>query len=47
MQMLSHVMSEEAFRAIRNYYLRDAVRARVEEFCGGRPFTCEYLVGFG
>ena len=47
MRMLSHVISEDEFRSIQGYYLHDAVRARVREFCGGKKFTCEYLVGFG
>ncbi len=45
--MLSPVMSREQFEAVREFYRTEAVRERVAEFCGGEPFTCEYLVGFG
>lgn len=41
------VLSEDEFRSIQGYYRHDAVRARVREFCGGKTFSCEYLVGFG
>ncbi|MDD5555984.1 MAG: hypothetical protein PHN82_01915 [bacterium] len=47
MRMLSPVMSEEQFDAVLAYYRDEAVRARIQEFCGGRRFTCEYCVGFG
>lgn len=40
-------MSEAEFRAIQEYYRNEAVRARIGEFCGGKQFSCEYLVGFG
>lgn len=40
-------MSRGQFEAVRRYYRTDAVRRRIAEFCGGEPFTCEYLVGFG
>jgi hypothetical protein len=43
----SPVMSGEQFEAVREFYRDEAVRKRIAEFCGGEPFTCEYLVGFG
>ncbi|MCX6349940.1 MAG: hypothetical protein NTV79_10655 [Candidatus Aureabacteria bacterium] len=45
--MLNNVVSENEFEAVRRYYRTPAVRQRVKEFCGGDPFTCEYLVGAG
>jgi len=47
MGMLSEVMSEKEFAAVQKYYRSEAVCARIEEFCGGKEFSCEYLVGFG
>ncbi len=40
-------MSREQFEAVRKFYRHPEVRKRIDEFCGGQPFTCEYLVGFG
>ena len=40
-------MSETQFEAVREYYRDRNVRERIREFCGGKRFTCEYLVGFG
>ncbi|MCX6358095.1 MAG: hypothetical protein NT045_09550, partial [Candidatus Aureabacteria bacterium] len=47
MRMFSAVMSEAECNAIRAYYRDESVRARIREFCGGSPFTCEYMVGSG
>ncbi|MFH1038886.1 MAG: hypothetical protein V1789_09505 [PVC group bacterium] len=41
------VMSEAQFEAVRKYYRDKNVRRRIAEFCGGKRFSCEYLVGFG
>jgi len=40
-------MSDTQFEAVREYYRDKNVRERVDEFCGGKKFTCEYIVGFG
>ena len=40
-------MSDQQFEAVREYYRNRDVRRRVEEFCGGDKFSCEYIVGFG
>ena len=40
-------LSAAQLKAVRRYYRQDAVRQRIYEFCGGDPFTCDYLVGFG
>ena len=45
--MLSSVMSEAEFNGIREYYRNESVRERIREFCGGKVFSCEYLVGCG
>jgi len=45
--MLSEVFSETEFEAIRSYYRDPDVRARINEFCGGKVFSCEYMIGFG
>ncbi len=44
---LSSIMTDSQFEAVREYYRHPAVRERIQEFCGGERFTCEYLVGFG
>ena len=46
-QKAINTMSEEQLEAVREYYRNKNVRTRIREFCGGDPFTCEYLVGFG
>ncbi len=45
--MKQRTITAKEEESIRAYYRHPGVRARVEEFCGGKDFSCEYLVGFG
>lgn len=43
----SQSISDSQFEAILEYYRNIDVHRRIEEFCGGEKFSCEYMVGFG
>lgn len=45
--MTSNSMSNNQFEDVRKFYRDKNVRERIYEFCGGKKFSCEYLVGFG
>jgi len=47
MTLPDRTLSPRQAEAVTAYYRSAAVRERIFEFCGGDPFTCEYMVGFG